>query len=141
MRKAVKYFVIKNLSCFFYTKKSERSIDMRVKVKIKDTKRGFCLLLIEKMIVYKKVDLSKINKNIRIKNPSIYVTALRLAREENSVNSYINILNILYSDICICKNKHKKDHLKRIFLDYINLNPFQGEIQFENYKKYILQSL
>ncbi|WP_444425523.1 hypothetical protein [Ruminococcus sp.] len=114
---------------------------MRVKVKIKGHKKGSCLLLIERMIIYKKVDLSKINKNIRIKNPSIYVTALRLAREENSVNSYINILNILYSDICICKNKHKKDHLKRIFLDYINLNPFQGEIQFENYKKYILQSL
>ncbi len=114
---------------------------MRVKVKIKDTKRGFCLLLIEKMIVYKKVDLSTINKNIRISNPSLYITALRLAREENSVNSYINILNILYSDICICKNKHKKDHLKRIFLDYINLNPFQGEIKFENYKKIIMQSL
>lgn len=114
---------------------------MRVKVKIKDTKRGFCLLLIEKMIVYKKVDLSKINKNIRIKNPSLYITALRLAREEGSIDNYITALNILHSDICFCENKDKKTHLKKIFLAYIDLNPFQGEIKFENYKKIIMQSL
>lgn len=130
-----------NLAAFFITKKSERSIDMRVKVKIKDTKRGFCLLLIEKMIVYKKVDLSKINKNIRIKNPSLYITALRLAREEGSIDNYITALNILHSDICFCENKDKKTHLKKIFLAYIDLNPFQGEIKFENYKKIIMQSL
>jgi hypothetical protein len=31
---------------------------MRVKVKIKGHKKGSCLLLIERMIIYKKVDLS-----------------------------------------------------------------------------------
>lgn len=95
---------------------------MRVKVKIKDTKRGFCLLLIEKMIIYKKVDLSKINKNIRINNPSLYVTAFRLAREKNSIDCYINALNILHSDINACKSNNRKAYLEKLFNNYLELN-------------------
>ena len=53
---------------------------MKVKVKIK--KKTNRLLLTEKLIIYKRVELSSIPQNIRINNPSLYVTAFRLAREK-----------------------------------------------------------
>lgn len=114
---------------------------MKVKVKSKNNKRNSCFSLIERMIIYKKADLSMINQNIRINNSSLYLTALRVARDENSSDDYINALNILHLDISYCKSKDKKEYLKRIFNDYIELNPFQRETQFKNYKKTILQSL
>lgn len=101
---------------------------MKVKVKIKnykgdDTK---CVPLLEKMILNKKAELSSINQKIRIDNTSLYIMALRLAREENSVGSYIKALDIMKTDILCCKNKIQKEHLKKIFEDYLELNLFQG---------------
>lgn len=112
---------------------------MKVKVKIK--KKTNCLLLIEKLMMYKRVELSSIPQNIRINNSSLYITALRLAREEVSVANYIVALNILYFDTCVCENKNKKVYLKKLFLNYIELNLFQGEKQFENYRKNIIKAL
>lgn len=116
---------------------------MKVKVRIKNKKNRttHCLLLIERMIIYKKVDLSLVNQNIRINNRSLYVTALRLAREENSVKNYIEYLTILRTDILSCKNKEQKEYLNKTLETYTKLNPFQGEKEFENYKKTLLQAM
>lgn len=110
---------------------------MKVKVKIK--KKTNCLLLIEKLMMYKRVELSSISQNIRINNSSLYITALRLAREENSVDHYIEVLNILHFDINTCKSNDRKAYLKKLFLNYIKLNLFQWEKQFENYRETILK--
>ena len=97
---------------------------MKVKVKIK--KKTNRLLLTEKLIIYKRVELSSIPQNIRINNPSLYVTAFRLAREKNSIDCYINALNILHSDINACKSNNRKAYLGKLFNNYLELNTFQN---------------
>ena len=97
---------------------------MKVKVKIK--KKTNRLLLTEKLIIYKRVELSSIPQNIRINNPSLYVTAFRLAREKSSIDCYINALNILHSDINACKSNNQKAYLEKLFNNYLELNTFQN---------------
>ncbi len=113
---------------------------MKVKVRIKNKKNRttHCLLLIERMIIYKRLSLSSVNKKIRINNSSLYITALRLAREENSVGNYIKALEILRTDALCCKNEERKKQLRKLFEDYLELNPFQGERLFEYYKEALL---
>ena len=123
----------------FLVQKDIWSWKMKVKVKIK--KKTNRLLLTEKLMIYKRVELSSIPQDIRINNSSLYITALRLAREEVSVANYIAALNILYFDTCVCENTSKKAYLKKLFLNYIELNLFQGKKQFENYRKNIIKAL
>ena len=66
---------------------------MKVKVKAKNKYKSY--ELIEHLILLNKEDLAFVNQKIRINNPSLYVTAFRLAREKNSIDCYIKALNIL----------------------------------------------
>ena len=56
---------------------------MKVKVKAKNKYKSY--ELIEHLILLNKEDLASVNQNIRINNPSLYVTAFRLAREKSSM--------------------------------------------------------
>jgi hypothetical protein len=78
--------------------------------------------LLVRLLLNNKICLSEINQNIRINNPSLYVTAFRLAREKNSIDCYINALNILHSDINACKSNNRKAYLEKLFNNYLELN-------------------
>ena len=92
---------------------------MKVKVKIK--KKTNRLLLTEKLMIYKRVELSSIPQNIRINNPSLYVTALRTQRDTGSISDYVATLGVLYNDICHCKDEVQKGYLKKLYINY-NIN-------------------
>ena len=97
---------------------------MKVKVKAKNKYKSY--ELIEHLILLNKEDLASVNQNIRINNPSLYVTAFRLAREKSSIDCYINALNILHSDINACKSNNQKAYLEKLFNNYLELNTFQN---------------
>ena len=93
---------------------------MKVKVKAKNKYKSY--ELIEHLILLNKEDLAFVNQKIRINNPSLYVTAFRLAREKNSIDCYIKALNILHSDINACKSNNRKAYLEKLFNNYLELN-------------------
>lgn len=97
---------------------------MKVKVKAKNKYKSY--ELIEHLILLNKEDLASVNQKIRINNPSLYVTAFRLAREKSSIDCYINALNILHSDINACKSNNQKAYLEKLFNNYLELNTFQN---------------
>ena len=82
--------------------------------------------LLVRLLLNNKISLSEINQKLRINNPSLYVTAFRLAREKNSIDCYINALNILHSDINACKSNNRKAYLEKLFNNYLELNTFQN---------------
>ena len=98
-----------------------------VKVKLEggksnEQKKDARIQLLVRLLLNNKICLSEINQNIRINNPSLYVTAFRLAREKNSIDCYINALNILHSDINACKSNNRKAYLEKLFNNYLELN-------------------
>lgn len=102
-----------------------------VKVKLKggksnEQKKDARKQLLVRLLLNDKIYLSEINQKIRINNPSLYVTAFRLAREKSSIDCYINALNILHSDINACKSNNQKAYLEKLFNNYLELNTFQN---------------
>ena len=85
---------------------------MKVKVKAKNKYKSY--ELIEHLILLNKEDLASVNQKIRINNPSLYVTAFRLAREKNSIDCYINAL-IFYIQILTLANRIIKKHIWKSF--------------------------
>ena len=104
---------------------------MKAIVRLKNTKRKEQIevartQLLVRLLLNNKICLSEINQKLRINNPSLYVTAFRLAREKNSIDCYINALNILHSDINACKSNNRKAYLGKLFNNYLELNTFQN---------------
>ena len=104
---------------------------MKAIVRLKNTKRKEQIevartQLLVRLLLNNKICLSEINQKLRINNPSLYVTAFRLAREKNSIDCYINALNILHSDINACKSNNRKAYLEKLFNNYLELNTFQN---------------
>ena len=104
---------------------------MKAIVRLKNTKRKEQIevartQLLVRLLLNNKICLSEINQKLRINNPSLYVTAFRLAREKSSIDCYINALNILHSDINACKSNNRKAYLEKLFNNYLELNTFQN---------------
>ncbi len=114
---------------------------MIIKIRFDEVNYSMYLQLLEKMVSSKKIKLSLIKRNIRIEHGSLYATALRLAREQNLCDEYIKALNILKNDIHFCSNEMQKKYLEDLFFTYLKMNPFQGERNFEIYKKDAMQEL
>lgn len=118
-------FILKNLI------RPPKILKLNVKVRLKSSKSKeqkevACKQLLVRLLLNDKIYLSEINQNIRINNPSLYVTAFRLAREKSSIDCYINALNILHSDINACKSNNQKAYLEKLFNNYLELNTFQN---------------
>lgn len=98
---------------------------MKAIVRLKNAKRKEQIevartQLLARLLLNNKICLSEINQKLRINNSSLYITALRLAREENSVDHYIEVLNILHFDINTCKSNDRKAYLKNYFLTILS---------------------
>ena len=114
---------------------------MIIKIRFDEVNYSMYLQLLEKMVSSKRIKLSSIKRSIRTEHGSLYATALRLAREENLCNEYIKELNVLKKDICFCSDETQKKYLQDLFFTYLTINPFQGEKNFEIYKKDAMQEL
>lgn len=92
---------------------------------------------ISKLILQGKITLEEIPQELRIKNCKIYISALRVSR--NNCKSLIEILKMMLSDIEKIELKSDKDEIIELFFyDYqILLDNYLDDKQVENFKKFI----
>ncbi|MGN1139336.1 MAG: hypothetical protein ACI4RM_07790 [Ruminococcus sp.] len=108
---------------------------MKVKV-YKKSKSNCNLQIIEKLLLLNKIKLEEIPALLRIKNKNFYICSFRNARSLMDIKRYIEILEVLENDIIRTQqNTFQKEVLVKLLDDYIQLNPFRGEKEFEYYKK------
>ncbi len=95
------------------------------------------LQIIEKLLLLDKIQLEEIPVLLRVKNKKFYIYSFRNARALMDSQRYIEILKTLVSDIFKVQHETlQKDILVRLLVDYIQLNPYRGDKNFEIYKKY-----
>lgn len=114
-----------------------------MKVKVYTKSKSNCnLQIIEKLLLLNKIKLEEIPALLRIKNKSFYICSFRNARSLMDSKRYIEILEVLANDIIKTQqNTFQKEVLVKLLDDYIQLNPFRGEKEFEFYKKNLYEKV
>lgn len=93
-----------------------------------------------KLILQEKVTLDEIPQNLRIKNHTFYLSALRMSR--NSCNSIIKDLKLILYDIEYMAPSDKEKIITVLSneLQYLEIN-YLGDNQIDDFKKSIPQEI
>lgn len=97
------------------------------------------LHFLEKMLLYDRIMLSEIPRNIRVSHRLIYISAFRISRDESiPCERFINDLKLLCSDILSLDKKSKsRTDLIEVLFSQLNFNEHKGEKSFVDFKKNI----
>lgn len=114
----------------------------KAKVKIKNcsnTLSDKTLHTIGILILYNKIKISDLPISIRLSSKNLYIYSFRASRG-TSCKKYIENLMLLFNDLKTLE--YNNNHIFVNLLEtYLKFNPFNGEEEFENFKKDILQRL
>lgn len=95
------------------------------------------------MLLYNKIALQDIPRDIRVSDTIIYIGALRISsRKPTSCERFIKDMNTLCEDICsLGSDDTSKAALVETFSRYLNLNEHKGDKVFVNFEENLCEEI
>lgn len=98
---------------------------------------------LENMLLYDRIELQSIPRDIRTSSETVYIMAFRISKSKSMpCERFIKDMNTLCEDICSLESKDTiKANLVRMFSDYLNLNEHKEDELFVNFEKNLCEEI
>lgn len=108
-----------------------------------DDFRSTTLQWLFNMLLYNKIALQDIPRDIRVSNKIIYIGAFRISsRKPSSCERFVKDMNTLCEDICSLDNDDtSKEALVQTFSSYLNSNEHKEDEIFVNFEKNLCEEI